>query len=169
MLNCPHSSFYSLTQLNQLFDSTTSKCLSMFHWNIRSLRKHLSLLNKFLYSVNHECDILAITGKRLSTRTVTNVDILNYDFFHTSSPTQAGGSGLYFSKNLNAIYWPDLRFTIPLVESSWCEITLGNGTPEVIVGCTYQHPTCNLSTLTFGFETLLKEISQYEIYILWEF
>ena len=160
MLNCPHSSCYSLTQLNQLFDSTTSKCLS------RSLRKHLSLLNKFLYSVNHECDILAITGTRLSTRTVTNVDILNYDFFHTSSPTQAGGSGLYVSKNLNAIYQPDLRFTIPLVESSCCEITLGNGTPEVIVGCTYQHPTCNLSTLTFGFETLLKEISQYEIYIL---
>lgn len=138
MLNCPHSSFYSLTQLNQLFDSTTSKCLSMFHWNIRSLRKHLSLLNKFLYSVNHECDILAITGKRLSTRTVTNVDILNYDFFHTSSPTQASGSGLYVSKNLNAIYRPDLRFTIPLVESSWCEIISESGRPNIIVGaCVY--------------------------------
>ena len=155
-----------IPQLNQLFDSTTSKCLSLFHCNIRSLRKNLSLLNKFLQSVNHKPYILAITGKRLSKRTVTNVDILNYDFFHTSSPTQAGGSGLYVSKNLNAIYRPDLRFTIPLVESSWCEITLGNGTSEIIVGCTYRHPTCNLSTLIFEFGTLLKEISQYEIYIL---
>lgn len=29
--------YYSLTRLNQLFDSTTSKCLSMFHCTIRSL------------------------------------------------------------------------------------------------------------------------------------
>ena len=61
MLNCPHSNYYSLTQLNQLFDSTTSKCLSMFHCNIRSLPKHLSLLSKFLHSVNRKPDILAVT------------------------------------------------------------------------------------------------------------
>ena len=41
-----------------------------------------------------------------------------YDFFHTNSPTQAGGSGLYVSKNLNTIHRPDLKFSIPLVESS---------------------------------------------------
>ena len=40
----------------------------------------------------------------------------NYDFFHTKSPTQAGGSGLFVSKNFNAIHRPDLKFTIPLVE-----------------------------------------------------
>ena len=32
-----HCNYYSLTRLNQLFDSTTSKGLSMFHCNIRSL------------------------------------------------------------------------------------------------------------------------------------
>ena len=130
MLNCPHSNCYSLTQPNQLFDCTTSKCLSMFHCNIRSLPKKLSLLNEFLHSVNHKPDILAINETRVSAPTVTNVDILNYDFFHTNSPTQADGFGLYVSKNLNAVHRPDLRFTIPLVESSWCEITLGNCKPD---------------------------------------
>ena len=84
----------------------------------------------------------------------------NYDFFHTKSPTQAGGSGLFVSKNFNAIHRPDLKFTIPLVESSWCEITSGNGRPNIIVGCIYRHPICNLPAFTFEFETLLEEITQ---------
>ena len=98
----------------------------MFHCNIRSLPKNLSLLSDFLHSVNYKPDILAITETRLSTRT-------NYDFFHTNSLTQAGGSGLYVTKYLNAIHRPDLKFSIPLVESSWCEIISGNGRPNIIV------------------------------------
>ena len=84
ILNCPRSNYYFLTQLNQLLDNTTSKCLSMFHCNIRSLPKHLSLLNEFLHSVNRKPDILAFTETRLSNRTVTNIDILNYDFSYTN-------------------------------------------------------------------------------------
>ena len=117
--NCPRSNYYFLTQLNQLLDNTTWKCLSMFHCNIRSLPKHLSLLNEFLHCVNRKPDILAITETRLSDRTVTNIDILNYDFFHTNPLKQTSSSGLYVWKNPNAIHGPDLKFTIPLDESSW--------------------------------------------------
>ena len=166
MLNCRYSNYYSLTQLNQPLDSTMSKCVSMFHCIIRSLPKNLSLLSKFLHSANRKPDILAVTETRLSTRTVTNVDIVIYDFFHTNSPTQAGGSGLYISKNLNAIHRPDLKFSILWVESSWCEIISRNARPNIIVGCIYRHPTCNFSAFTSEFETLLKEISQYKIHIL---
>ena len=104
ILNCPRSNYYFLTQLNQLLDNTTSKCLSMFHCNIRSIPKHLSLVNEFLHSVNRKPDILAITETRLSNRTVTNVDILNYDFFHTNPPKQTSGSGLYVQTILLVIY-----------------------------------------------------------------
>jgi len=31
MLNCPHSNYYSLIRVNQFFDNTMSKCLSMLH------------------------------------------------------------------------------------------------------------------------------------------
>ena len=78
------------------------------------LLKHLSLLNEFLHSVNRKPDILAITETRLSNRTITNVDILNYDFFHSNSLKQTSGSGLYVSKNPNAIHGPDIKFIIPL-------------------------------------------------------
>ena len=155
--NCPRSNYYFLTQLNQLLDNTTSKCLSMFHCNIRSLPKHLSLLNEFLHSVNRKPDILAFTETRLSNRTVTNIDILNYDFFHTNPLKQTSGSGLCLEKSSNAIHGPDLKFTIPLDESSWWEITSGNGRPNIIVGSFFRHPTCNLPAFTFEFQTLLKE------------
>ena len=56
-----------------------------------------------------------------------------------------------------------------MVESSWCEIISGNGRPIIIVGCIYRHPTCSLPAFTSEFETLLKDISQYEIYILGDF
>ena len=94
---------------------------------------------------------------------MTNVDIPYYHFFHTNSLTQAGGSAFYVSKNLNAIHRPDLKFSIPLVELSWCEIISGNGRPNIIGGRIYRHPTCNLPAFTSEFETLLKDISQYEI------
>ena len=157
ILNCPRSNYYFLTQLNQLLDNTTSKYLSMFHCNIRSLPKHLSLVNEFLHSVNRKPDILAFTETRLSDRTITNVDILNYDFFHTNPLKQTSGTGLYVWKNPNAIHGPDLKFAIPLDESSWWKVTSGNGRPNIIVGSFFRHPTCNLPAFTFEFQTLLKE------------
>ena len=75
----------------------------------------------------------------------------------------------YVSKILNAISRPDLKFSVPLVESSWCEIISGNGRPNIIVGCIYRHPTCKLNAFTSEFKTSLKEISQYEIYIIGDF
>ena len=45
-------------------------------------------------------DILDITETRLSAQTVTNVDIFNYDLFHTKSPTLAGKL-LVLSNDLN--------------------------------------------------------------------
>ena len=112
ILNCPRPNYYFLTQLNQLLDNTTSKCLSMFHCNIRSLPKHLSSLNEFLHSVNRKPDILAITETRLSNRTVTNIDILNYDFFHTNPLKQASGSGLCLEKSCHSWTWFKVYHTI---------------------------------------------------------
>ena len=118
MLNRPQSPYYSLDLLNQLYAVTKTKCFSKFHCNIKSLPKNLSLLNELLHSLNRKPDILAITEKRLSAKTFTNIDLMNYEFFHTDSSTQAGGSGIYVLKTFNAIHRPDLKFTIPMVQST---------------------------------------------------
>ena len=60
---------------------------------------------------------------------------------------------------------PDLKFTIPLVESSWCEMA---DLIKLLVAFISILPVSYL-LLILEFETLLKEISQYEIYILGDF
>jgi hypothetical protein len=48
-----NSEYYSLPKLNQLFDKySSSDNISLFHFNIRSLPKNISILNDFLYTLN---------------------------------------------------------------------------------------------------------------------
>ena len=75
----------------------------MFHCNVRSLPKNLVLLEDFLYSLDKRQEI---TETRLNENSVCNVDLLNYDFYHTDSPTLAGGALLSTSLRL-LIPYPD--------------------------------------------------------------
>ena len=70
----------------------------------------------------------------------------------------AEGAGLYISKDLQTIHRPDLKFTIPLVESCWSEIVTSNGKSNIIIGCIHGHPTANLSEFTLELENLIKQL-----------
>ena len=48
----------------------------------------------------------------------------NYNFFHTDSPTPAGGAAIYVNKVLKAIPRRDLIIDLTLVESCSIEIDL---------------------------------------------
>jgi hypothetical protein len=160
MLCALNSEYYSLPKLNQLFDKyCSSDNISLFHFNIRSLPKNISILNDFLYTLNSRPDILAITETKQSNNTVVNVDLHNYNFFHTDSPTMAGGAGLYISNELQSIYWPDIKFSMPLVESCWSEIISGKNKPNVVVGCIYRHPTANLQEFSSELDSIIKQLN----------
>ena len=60
--------------------------------------------------------------------------------FHTDSPTNAGGAGLYIANNLKAVPRPDIKFDVALVESCWAEIDASEGKKKIIIGCIYKHP-----------------------------
>ena len=62
---------------------------------------------------------MAIAETRLSSNSVSNFEISNYNFFHTDSPTPAGGAAIYVNKALKAIPRPDFKIDLPLVESCW--------------------------------------------------
>ena len=168
MLNTPTSNYYSIPKFNQLLDTSGQNSITLFHCNIRSLPKNLTLLNDILYSLNSRPDVLAITETKLNSQTITNIDIPSYNLFHTDSQTMAGGAGLYISKDLQTIHRPDLKFTIPLVESCWSENVTSNGKSNIIIGCIYRHPTANLSEFTPELENLLKQLNQknYQVYIM---
>ena len=57
----PQSEYHSVSKLNNIFNTTQGKGISLFHCNIRSLTKNLTLLNDVLYSLDSRPDIIAIT------------------------------------------------------------------------------------------------------------
>jgi hypothetical protein len=69
--------------------------------------------------------VLGITETKLHGETCSNVDIKNYNFFHTDSKTKAGGTALYIANNLKSIPRPDIKFSIEKVESCWAQIDAG--------------------------------------------
>ena len=66
MLNNPNSNYYSLTKLNQFLKKSRHYTISLFHFNIRSLPKNISILNDFLYTLDIRPDVLALTETKLS-------------------------------------------------------------------------------------------------------
>ena len=113
MLTIPMSNYYSISQINNVIAKAGPKAISMFHCNMRSLQKNLALLEDFLYSLDKRPEILAITETRLNANSVCNVDLLNYELYHTDSPTSAGGSAIHIIKTLNPFY-SQIKFVILL-------------------------------------------------------
>ena len=70
---------------------------------MRSLQKNLALFEDFLYSLDKRPEILAVTETRLNANSVYNVNLLNYELYHTDSPPSAGGSAIYIIKTLNPL------------------------------------------------------------------
>ena len=151
----PQSEYKS--KLNNIFNTTQGKGVSLFHCNIRSWTKNLTLLNDVLYSLDSRPDIVAITETRLSSNSISNLDIPNYNVFHTDSPTRAGGALIYVNKVLKAIPRPDLKIDLPLVESCWVEIDPNNNRKHIMIGCICKHPPANVEEFTLK-QTQSKQI-----------
>ena len=91
---------------------TTPNYLSILHCNIRSLPKNLNILEDILYSLEYTPNILGITETKLNEESCSNVDIKNYNFFHTNSKTNAGGAALYIANDIKSIPIPNIQFQI---------------------------------------------------------
>ena len=100
-------------------------------------------------------------------KSISNVNIEGYNFYHTDSPTNAGGAALYITSNLNAIPRPDIKFKMNLVESCCPEIDAGKDKRKIIVGCIYKHATCNLEQFRNQLIHVIKSLNpnRHEIYI----
>ena len=101
MVTTPCSEYYSVRNFNKMLNSE-AKSFSILHCNIRSLSKNLNLLEEILCSLDYKVDILGITKTKLGEKSISNVNIKGYNFYHTDSPTNAGGAALYITNNVNA-------------------------------------------------------------------
>ena len=114
-----------------------------------------------LCSLDSRLDIVAITESLI-------LIYLSIYFFHTDSPTRAGGAALYVNKVLKAIPRPDLKIDLPLVESCWVEIDPNNNRKHIMIGCIYKHPPANVEEFTLTFDEFLNKLnpSKYDMYIM---
>ena len=87
ILPLPSSDYYSVSEMTSAFGKAGSNALTLFHCNIRSLPKNLSLLHDILYCLDSRPNIVAISETRLSENSVSNIELPHYYFFHHDSPT----------------------------------------------------------------------------------
>ena len=168
------SEYYSLDKTNRATKNAGSKAFSIFHCNIRSLPKNLTLLNDMIYTLSSKPDVLAVTETKLNENTVSNVDISGYNFYHPDSLTAAGGAGIYVSQNLKTINTPDIKLSIDLVESCWIEIhskSERSGSKNTIICCIYRHPKSNVDKFAEQLDELLQHLNQckYQVILLGDF
>ena len=91
----PQSEYYDIPKLDNILCKAHGKGISLFHCNIRSLSKNLTLLIDMLYSIDSWQEIIAVTETRLNSNSISNVHLPNYNFFHVDSPILAGGTAIY--------------------------------------------------------------------------
>ena len=121
------SDYYSVAEMNS----------TLFHCNIRSLPRNLSLLHDILYCLDSRPNITAISETRLNENSVSSIELPHYYFFHHDSPTAAGGAGLNVSKNWKSIPRPDLQLDVEPVKSCWVKVDPWNGKAHLFIGSIY--------------------------------
>ena len=62
----PHYDYNSMSKVNNVLNNSQGKGISLFHCNMRSHTKNLTLLNDMSYSLDSTPDIIAIAGTRLN-------------------------------------------------------------------------------------------------------
>ena len=113
----------------------------MVHLNNSSLQAHFDELIEFLHCFSNPYSVLLLSETRIKTNPFTNVNIPNYSFVHSPSPTNAGGVGVYFSKNLK--FTPNHTFSLnnTSCEDLWFDINF-SGTQNMFhtFAVIYRHP-----------------------------
>ena len=98
----------------------------LLHINTRSLAKNLNQVRDLLISIGKIPDIIAISETKLRDGGFHNVSLEGFEFVHNSSPTNAGGIGLYIKQGIifNLITTPNLN--IEECEDIWIDVKMDN-------------------------------------------
>ena len=153
--------YYTIDQFcSKKFNNTQN--FSIFHLNTHSLQYHKTDLDILLDSLRLEFDIIAISETRLQkgTAPVRNIDIPNYQYEHTPTEANKGGTLLYISDKLNYKPRKDLEiYNKKQIESTFVEILNEKG-KNIIVGCIYKHHTITQNEFIEILSPLLMKISK---------
>ena len=132
---------------------------SVFHMNIQSLQFHIEDLKVLLQTLNFDFDIIAITETKLKkdVEPTSDINLQNYEYIHTPTEADKGGTLIYISTKINYKPRKDLQiYDSTRVESTVIEI-LNPKSKNTLIGCVYKHH--NISEEEFT-DTFMKPFLQ---------
>ena len=86
---------YDLNFLFDAFSDCTDERTFILHANICSLHKNFDILIDFCESLSAKPDIICLTETKLNDISNAIINIPNHNFYHSASPTNAGGIAMY--------------------------------------------------------------------------
>lgn len=161
--NLPNCSYQDPEYFNTLEKKFKKSCFSIFHQNISSISKHFDDFHELMTSMSINFDVIGITESRIRENMPCpiNISLPNYSIEQTPTRGNAGGALLYIHKKHSYKLRCDLTmYKEKELESTFIEIILPKRT-NVIIGCTYRHPSMNTEEFnTFYLSPLLLKLSK---------
>ena len=161
-VNC---NYYHESKFTQVFKKSSPK-FSLYHQNIRSFPKHRLELQTFLYTLDVEFDILALTEIGKNNTETCAAFLKDYELYHDKASSKCGGAALLVRKNVEFI---TERHDLHIkgndndntdIENIWIEIKVPSIKKPIIVGCIYRHPRGNVKYFTCELEKTIQKLSQ---------
>ena len=153
--------YYTLDTFNEM-QRDNRNCLSIFHTNIRSLKRNFENLNQFLDSVESQFDIIALSETwSIRKKSKNNFSLSGYHSLEElPGSTQNSGCGVYIKENLNFKKRNDLTYVSKTKDEEfqalWVEI-LNKKKKNILLCVVYRHPKSKRNEL---FSNYLKEKTQ---------
>ena len=153
---CDH---YDLNFQFDTFSDCKDKRTFILHANIRSLHKNFDSLIDFCESLRAKSAIICLTETKLKNIPYANINISNYNFYHSPSPTNADAVPMYISfqyvvQNVNTQF-----LKTNMCENMFVELC-SQDCIQYIFGTVYCHPKCNFKTFNENLETQIMQLNK---------
>ena len=122
----------------------TPENIRLIHINAVSLCKHVESITDMIAGLDKQSCIIFISETRVQDdkeeTQKDQIQIEGYKFVLDNSPTNAGGTAIYISNDLQYIERPDIKFNYPNCEACFVEIECKAPGQNPIFGALYRHP-----------------------------
>lgn len=129
-------------------------CTSIFHCNIRSIRKNANLLVSFLAQQEHIFDVLATTETWL--KPGENITIPGYTLISNArvSRSRGGGVALFIKSERSFSILSGVTCSTPFIESLFVVLE-----SSLIIGVVYRSPNSCVNSFLEKFETIFSSVT----------
>lgn len=158
---------YSVDEFCQNYEISNcvaSKYFSVLHSNVRSLNANFENLKQLLSDLNHNFTMIGLTETKINTLDNSpSYNIPGYQFYSQPSLSNAGGAGIFISKNLTSSIRDDLSCSVREFESLWIEIE-SDLHHNLVCGVMYRHPSNDTEAFTEYLNQTIQKLANENKY-----